>query len=100
MINEEKFTTELRQKFESYSPISNRSWEFIKEHIRFESVKRGEIVLMEGQISRKIYFVCSGAVLEVSYVTLQASLMGKRLYDKLGFKEDFILKNYILKQDI
>lgn len=30
-----------------------------------------------------------------SHVTLQASAMGKGLYDKLGFREDFIIRNYI-----
>jgi ribosomal protein S18 acetylase RimI-like enzyme len=33
--------------------------------------------------------------LGASHVTLQASAMGKGLYDKLGFREDFIIKNYI-----
>ncbi|WKN40846.1 GNAT family N-acetyltransferase [Tunicatimonas pelagia] len=32
-----------------------------------------------------------------TWVTLQASAMGKGLYEKLGFKEQFIMKNYILK---
>lgn len=40
------------------------------------------------------------ATLEASYIILQASVMGKGLYDKLGFKEDFTIKNYILNQDI
>lgn len=39
------------------------------------------------------------AGLHASYVTLQASVMGKGLYDKLGFKEDFAIKNYILNQE-
>lgn len=30
------------------------------------------------------------------YATLQASLMGKGLYLKLGFEEQFIMKNYVL----
>jgi len=34
------------------------------------------------------------------YITLQASNMGKNLYLKLGFKEQFVIKNYILEQDI
>ena len=33
---------------------------------------------------------------EESLVTLQASEMGKGLYLKLGFKEDFVIRNYIL----
>jgi ribosomal protein S18 acetylase RimI-like enzyme len=45
-------------------------------------------------------FVLNRAVcLNASYVTLQSSSMGKGLYDKLGFKEDFTIKNYILNQD-
>ncbi|MDB5120340.1 MAG: N-acetyltransferase [Sphingobacteriales bacterium] len=35
-------------------------------------------------------------VLQASYVILQASVMGKGLYDKLGFKEQFTIKNYLL----
>jgi ribosomal protein S18 acetylase RimI-like enzyme len=33
--------------------------------------------------------------LGASHVTLQASAMGKGLYDKLGFRQDFIITNYI-----
>jgi len=33
------------------------------------------------------------------YMTLQASDMGKNLYLKLGFQEDFVIKNYKLRQD-
>ncbi|WP_103068988.1 GNAT family N-acetyltransferase [Aquimarina sediminis] len=32
-----------------------------------------------------------------SYMTLQASDMGKNLYLKLGFEEQFIIKNYVLQ---
>jgi len=46
-------------------------------------------------------FVLSRAsILGASHITLQASVMGKGLYSKLGFKEDFVLKNYILDQNI
>lgn len=34
-------------------------------------------------------------ILGASHVTLQASVMGKGLYDKLGFREDFSIRNYI-----
>jgi ribosomal protein S18 acetylase RimI-like enzyme len=32
------------------------------------------------------------------YITLQASNMGKNLYLKLGFEEQFLIKNYVLQQ--
>jgi hypothetical protein len=41
-------------------------------------------------------FVLNRAIiLGASHVTLQASAMGKGLYDKLGFREDFTIKNYV-----
>lgn len=33
---------------------------------------------------------------QLAYATLQASAMGKGLYLKLGFEEDFVMKNYVL----
>lgn len=33
---------------------------------------------------------------QLAYATLQASAMGKGLYLKLGFEEDFMMKNYVL----
>lgn len=35
--------------------------------------------------------------LKAAYATLQASKMGKDLYLKLGFKDEFLIKNYILR---
>ncbi|PKB44491.1 acetyltransferase (GNAT) family protein [Cellulophaga sp. RHA19] len=37
---------------------------------------------------------------KVEYITLQASSMGKNLYLKLGFKDQFVIKNYILDQNV
>lgn len=33
---------------------------------------------------------------QLEYATLQASAMGKGLYLKLGFEEDFVMRNYVL----
>ncbi|TRX59999.1 GNAT family N-acetyltransferase [Fulvivirga sp. M361] len=35
-----------------------------------------------------------------NYATLQASTLGQGLYLKLGFKEQFIMKNYALRQEV
>ena len=32
---------------------------------------------------------------DINYMTLQASVLGLGIYKRLGFKEDFIMKNYI-----
>lgn len=58
----EQYTADLRAKFDSYSPVSDRSWSLIKEIIKFQTVEKGEILLSEGQISRKMYYICKGAL--------------------------------------
>lgn len=47
-----------------------------------------------------MYFILNRAFDEkIEYATLQSSAMGKGLYDKLGFTEHFIIKNYLLTQN-
>jgi len=62
LINQETYISDLKLKFNSYFPISDKSWSLIEENIQFQTVKKDEIILKEGQISRKTYFVCKGAV--------------------------------------
>ena len=54
----------------------------------------------QGFAEEMMEFILDRSVsLKASYVTLQASIMGKGLYDKLGFREDFTIKNYVLDQE-
>ncbi len=62
MIEQERYIADLKSKFDSYSSISNASWLLIKETIQFQTPEKGEILLREGQISRKVYFICEGAL--------------------------------------
>jgi ribosomal protein S18 acetylase RimI-like enzyme len=51
----------------------------------------------QGFAEEMMEYVLDRAVsLKASYVTLQASAMGRGLYDRLGFKENFTIRNYIL----
>lgn len=44
-----------------------------------------------------MYLLLNRAIAEnISYATLQASELGKGIYQRLGFTEDFIIKNYIV----
>lgn len=62
MIDKEKCASALKSKIDSYSSISERSWSLIKENIRFQLLEKDEVLLNEGQIARKIYFICEGAL--------------------------------------
>ncbi|NIJ56107.1 Crp/Fnr family transcriptional regulator [Dyadobacter arcticus] len=79
MIDEDRYTSVLKSKFESYSPISEQSWSHILEIVRFETPKKSEIVLREGEISRKLYFICKG-ILRAFCADLNGNIYNKNLF--------------------
>jgi CRP-like cAMP-binding protein len=66
-LTKEEYILELKLKFESYAPISNESWSLIKSIIIFQKLEKDEVLLQNGQIAKKIYFICQGALR--AYVT-------------------------------
>ena len=60
--NNEKHLQNLKSKFESYAPISENSWQLIDSIVEFQSVKKGELLLRNGEIAKEIYFICEGAL--------------------------------------
>ncbi|WP_343328968.1 Crp/Fnr family transcriptional regulator [Polaribacter staleyi] len=66
-MKREKYISEFKKKIESYSKISVDSWLLIESIIKFQELKKGEILLRNGQIAKNIHFVCKGALR--AYVT-------------------------------
>ena len=52
----------LKSKFNSYAPISQNSWQLIENILEFQSAKKGELLLRNGDIAKQIYFICQGAL--------------------------------------
>jgi len=61
-LTKEKYISELKLKFESYAQISNKSWALIESIITFQRLEKDETLLRNGQIAKKIHFVCKGAL--------------------------------------
>lgn len=61
-INQTKYLNDLKLKFESYAPISEQSWQLIENIAEFQSVKKGELLLRNGQIAKEIHFIAEGAL--------------------------------------
>lgn len=61
-IHQDKYSEDLKLKFESYSPISSASWQLIENIIEVQSIKKGEILLQNGQIAKEIHFIGKGAL--------------------------------------
>lgn len=61
-IEQDKYRNDLKRKFESYAPVSATSWQLIENSIEVQSIKKGEILLLNGQIAKEIHFIVEGAM--------------------------------------
>lgn len=61
-IDKEKYISAFRSKFESYAPVSGKSWSLIKSIIQFQTLEKGEILLRGGQSAKNFHFICRGAL--------------------------------------
>jgi len=61
-LNNQKHLQNLKSKFESYAPISENSWQLIDSIVEFQSVKKGELLLRNGEVAKEIYLICEGAL--------------------------------------
>ncbi|MEO8238978.1 MAG: Crp/Fnr family transcriptional regulator [Flavobacterium sp.] len=62
IIDQNKYLNDLKSKFESYAPVSEISWKLIENIVEFQSFKKGELLLQNGQIAKELYFICKGAL--------------------------------------
>lgn len=83
-IEEEKYISELRTTFNRFSKISEESWFLIRSIIQFQSVKKGEIVLMAGQTAKNIHFICKG-VMRTFYTDTQGNIYTKNIFLENSF---------------
>lgn len=66
-IDKEQYIADLFKKFESYAPISENSKSLIASIVIFQELKKGEVLLRNGQIATQVHFICKGALR--AYVT-------------------------------
>lgn len=83
-INKEQQILFLKKSFDDYSLISDKSWELIKSTVQFQNLKKGEILLREGQIPRKIHYISKG-ILRTYYTDDEGNIYNKNIF----FEKDF-----------
>lgn len=101
-FNNEFYITELKSKFESYAPISEESWLLIESIVTFQTLKKEEVLLRNGQIAKNLHFICKGALR--AYVTdRQGDIYNKNIFlegDFAGSTVSYLLNtpsNFILE---
>ncbi|MGZ2369586.1 Crp/Fnr family transcriptional regulator [Ancylomarina sp. YFZ004] len=62
LIDRDKYILDLKNKFESYSFISDKSWNLLRSIIKFKTLEKNEILLNNGIYSKNIYFICKGVL--------------------------------------
>lgn len=77
--NNNKHLNDLKLKFESYVPISQETWKEIEDIVVLESVRKGEIILANGQIAKDLYFVCKD-VLRTFITDQEGTIYNKNLF--------------------
>lgn len=101
-MTKEKHISELRSKLETFSEISNESWELIQSIVTFQKLNKNETLLRSGDVAKNIHFICTGALR--AYVTdydgniynknifLKTDLAGSTVSYLLGKPSNFTLE--------
>ncbi|MEG1237471.1 MAG: Crp/Fnr family transcriptional regulator, partial [Flavobacterium sp.] len=59
-FNKEISLNNLKLAFEGYSPISEKSWKLIENITEFQTIKKGETLLQNGEIAKNLHFIAKG----------------------------------------
>jgi CRP-like cAMP-binding protein len=79
VAEQSKYLKDLKLKFESYAPISDESWKLIENITEFQVVKKGDLLLRNGQIAKEIYFIAKGA-LRAFITDIEGNIYNKNIF--------------------
>ncbi|MEG1023147.1 MAG: Crp/Fnr family transcriptional regulator, partial [Flavobacterium sp.] len=74
----------LKLAFEGYSPISERSWKLIENITEFQTIKKGETLLQNGEIAKNLHFIAKG-ILRAFITDRQGNFYNKNLFMENSF---------------
>lgn len=77
--NQQKHLHQLKQTIESYYPISENSWKLIESIAVFQTHKKGETLLQNGEIAKNLHFIAKG-VLRAFITDQQGNFYNKNLF--------------------
>ncbi|BDU26859.1 Crp/Fnr family transcriptional regulator [Flavobacterium sp. GSB-24] len=77
--NHQRYLTQLKQTIESYYPLSENSWQLIEGIAAFQTLKKGETLLQNGEIAKNLHFIAKG-VLRAFITDQQGNFYNKNLF--------------------
>lgn len=83
-FNKATYLNNLKLTIESYSPISEKSWKLIENITEFQTLKKGETLLQNGEIAKNLHFVAKG-ILRAFITDQQGNFYNKNLFLENSF---------------
>ncbi|MEO6177478.1 MAG: Crp/Fnr family transcriptional regulator [Flavobacterium circumlabens] len=83
-IDKNKYLSELQLNFQNYAPITSESWQSIEAITAFQSVKKGDILLRNGQVAKELYFICKG-ILRAYITDKEGTIYNKNIFTEGSF---------------
>lgn len=77
--NHQIYLNNLKQTIESYYPLSENSWQLIEGIAAFQTLKKGETLLQNGEIAKNLHFIAKG-VLRAFITDQQGNFYNKNLF--------------------
>jgi len=78
-FNKETYLNNLKQTIESYYLISENSWKLIENITSFQTLKKGETLLQNGEIAKNVHFIAKG-VLRAFITDEEGNFYNKNLF--------------------
>ncbi|WET01849.1 Crp/Fnr family transcriptional regulator [Flavobacterium sp. YJ01] len=78
-FNPEIYLNNLKQTIDNYYPISENSWKLIENIAQFQTLKKGEKLLENGEIAKNLHFVAKG-ILRAFITDQQGNFYNKNLF--------------------
>ncbi|AXB58310.1 Crp/Fnr family transcriptional regulator [Flavobacterium fluviale] len=78
-LSNEIYLNQLKQTIESYYPLSENSWQLIENITEFQTLKKGETLLQNGEIAKNLHFIAKG-VLRAFITDQEGNFYNKNLF--------------------
>jgi len=77
--NHQIYLNNLKQTIESYYPLSEKSWQLLEGIATFQTLKKGETLLQNGEIAKNLHFIAKG-VLRAFITDQEGNFYNKNLF--------------------
>lgn len=83
-IDKIKYLSELQSNFQKYASITPESWLLIEAITEFQVVKKGSILLRNGEVAKELYFICKG-ILRAYITDKEGNIYNKNIFTEGSF---------------